>query len=411
MRTKLNLKLIQESARQLSQKSEKDKNVFLRNLAEILERNTKVILEANKKDIEVAVKKNLPAAFIQRLILDENGIKKLILKLINLQKLESGIGCVLDKKILGNGILLQRVVVPIGVIMVIYEARPEVTIDVAALGVKSGNAVILKGGSEAIYTNKALYECIRKALVKSSLAGEFVSFIEDRDFVNQLLKQNNSIDLVIARGGYEMVKKVTNKSKIPVLSHSAGGARIYIDKSANLTEALDILVNAKISKPAACNSLDAILIHKEVEDSFIVELVKLLANFHVTVLGDNKISALTGVKKTTKKDWDTEFLGLTVLMKMVKNAEEAIDFINKHTKRHSEGIVAEDKDTINKFTSCVDAAAIFINCSTRFHDGFEFGMGSEIGIATGKLHARGPVGLQELTTYKWEAYGNGQIRK
>lgn len=409
MKNRIDLIKINEASRQLSQKTEKEKNLFLQNLSDILKKNETVILEANERDILNAKKDKLSAAFIQRLTLDQKGIEVLQTKLSNLQKLKSGIGTVLEKKLLENGINLKKVSVPLGVISIIYESRPEVTIDVAALCVKSGNAAILKGGSEAIHTNEALYTCILKALNKSQIAKETISLVHDKHSVEKLLKQNQDIDLVIARGGYEMVKNVMNQSKIPVLAHSAGGARIYVDKSADLSHAIDILINAKISKPAACNSLDTILIHKDIANSFIAKLLKRLNESGITVMGDNYISRLANVKRTT--DWDTEFLDLTVSVKMVDNADEAIRFTNKHTKRHTEGIIAEDRDTINKFTKNIDAAAIFVNCSTRFHDGYEFGLGSEIGIATGKLHARGPVGLKELTTYKWEVYGRGQIRK
>ncbi|MBU3978130.1 glutamate-5-semialdehyde dehydrogenase [Patescibacteria group bacterium] len=398
MKNKIDLNKIKNASRQLSQKTEKEKNLFLQNLSDILIHNKTVILKANERDIFNAKKNKLPAAFIQRLTVDWKGIEILQTKLINLQKLKSGVNSVLEEKLLKNGINLKKVCVPIGVILIIYESRPEVTIDVAALCIKSGNAAILKGGSEASYTNEVLYTCILEAMNKSQIAKETITLTRDRNTVINLLKQNQDIDLVIARGGCEMVEKVRSQSKIPLLAHSAGGARIYVDKSANLSQAIDILINAKISKPAACNSLDTILIHKDISDSFIVKLLKRLDESGVTVL-----------YKTT--DWDTEFLDLTVSVKIVDNADEAIGFINKHTKKHSEGIIAEDQGIIDKFTESIDVAAIFVNCSTRFHDGSEFGFGSEIGIATGKLHARGPVGLQELTTYKWEAYGNGQIRK
>jgi len=398
MKNKIDLNKIKNASRQLSQKTEKEKNLFLQNLSDILIHNKTVILKANERDIFNAKKNKLPAAFIQRLTVDWKGIEILQTKLINLQKLKSGVNSVLEEKLLKNGINFKKVCVPIGVILIIYESRPEVTIDVAALCIKSGNAAILKGGSEASYTNEVLYTCILEAMNKSQIAKETITLTRDRNTVINLLKQNQDIDLVIARGGCEMVEKVRSQSKIPLLAHSAGGARIYVDKSANLSQAIDILINAKISKPAACNSLDTILIHKDISDSFIVKLLKRLDESGVTVL-----------YKTT--DWDTEFLDLTVSVKIVDNADEAIGFINKHTKKHSEGIIAEDQGIIDKFTESIDVAAIFVNCSTRFHDGSEFGFGSEIGIATGKLHARGPVGLQELTTYKWEAYGNGQIRK
>ncbi len=410
MKNPLNLHHIKQASLQLSQKSDRDKNTFLKYLAEVIAHNKEEIVKANVVDVHNAKKNNLSGAFIQRLILDENGIKSIIKKVNSLKNLNSSLGSIVSKRKLANGIVLKKVVVPLGVIMVIYEARPEVTIDVAALCIKSGNAVILKGGSEASNTNKALFQCILTSLEKAKFSRQTISLIENRNIVSKLLKQNDSIDLVIARGGYEMVKKIISQSKIPVLAHSAGGARIYIDKSADLKIVNDILINAKTSKPAACNSLDAILIHKDIASVIIPNLVKEFKEMNIRVLGDEHTNDFANVEKASKLDWETEFLRLTVAIKIVANAQEAIQFINKYSKRHSEGIIATDKSIISKFVNSLDTAAVFINCSTRFHDGYEFGLGSEIGIATGKLHARGPVGLKELTTYRWEAYGNGQIR-
>ncbi len=411
MKTYFNLEKVKKVSLFLSQLNEKKKNTFLQRLATTLQNHKNIILETNKKDIKNAKTNKLSSAFIQRLTLNENGFTNMISRLIDLQKLKSGIGTVISKKQLRNGILLKKVAVPIGTILVIYESRPEVTVDIAALCIKSGNVALLKGGSEAINTNRVLYICIKNALVQSCIEKNAVSFVEDRKSVNFLLKQNEYIDLVIARGSYSLVKTILKQSSIPVLAHAAGGARIYVDKSADLSHAIHILINAKISKPAACNSLDTILIHRDIKDSFILELVQRMQSLKVSVMGDTYISKLTGVKKVNNSDWDTEFLGLKVSIKMVENSKEAIQFINTYTKKHSEGIIAADKKAINTFTKEVDAAALFINCSTRFNDGYEFGLGAEMGIATGKIHARGPVGLKELTIYKWEAYGNGQIRE
>lgn len=405
----LNLTNIKKAFIDLSQKTEQQKNNFLVCLADVINRRRKEIIKSNQRDVKVAIEMNLSNAFIERLVLDELGLKKIITKLKKMQKLNSSLGEVIERRELENKVVLKKIRTPIGVIAVIYESRPEVTIDVAALCIKSGNVAILKGGLEALLTNKALYRCIKKALTMVKIDTFTINLVTTRESVNSLLKRSNDLDLVIARGGYDLVKAVVAQSKVPVLAHSAGGARIYIDKSADLKVAESIVINAKVSKPSACNSLDTILIHKDIADSFILELIKQLGESQVTVSGDDYISKLANVKKTT--DWNTEFLDLTVSIKIVEDVDEAIQFINKYTKRHSEGIIAEDKNTINKFTKGIDAAAIFVNCSTRLHDGYEFGMGAEMGIATGKLHSRGPVGLKELTTYKWEVYGNGQVRE
>lgn len=376
-------------------------------------KNQKEIIRANKKDLKEAKIKKLESAFIERLVLDEKGIKLLILKLKNIEKLQSGLGEIIEKKVSKLGLSLKKLRVPFGVIAVIYESRPEVTVDVAALCIKSGNAAILKGGSEALQTNKVLYRCILNALEMSGFTKQTICFItsSDRKVTNKLIKQHEYIDLVIARGGYNLVKSVLSKSTIPVLAHAAGGARIYVDKSADLSIAKTILVNAKSDKPSACNSLDTILVHKDLANQFIPQIVRLLKRSHVKIIGDRETHKLVSTRIAVVEDWDREFLDLTVTMKVVKSKEEAVTFVNQHSKRHSEGIIATDKKTINYFVNSVDAAALFINCSTRLHDGYVFGLGSEIGIATMKLHARGPVGLKELTTYKWVVYGHGQIRQ
>lgn len=398
MKQALDLGKIKHSASKLSTVSEERKNAFLRYLSESLLKKQREIIAANKKDLTKARIQRLSAAFIERLGLDKNGIKNLIVKLKGIEKLNARIGEIIEERSDENKLLFRKVRAPLGIIVVIYESRPEVTIDVAALCIKSGNAVILKGGSEAVETNKVLYTCILTALEKSGLAKETVSFIssKNRENINRLLKKPEYIDLVIARGGYELVKAVLNQSTIPVLAHAAGGARIYIDETADLTVADKVIINAKTSKPAACNSLDTIVIHQNMASKFLPKITSRLKDNGVKIVED---------------DCGTEFLGLCVSIKIVKDVKEAVDFINQHSKKHSEGIIATDKKVIDYFTKSIDAAALFVNCSTRLHDGYVFGLGSEMGISTGKLHARGPVGLKELTTYKWEVYGNGQIRR
>ncbi|MES2135272.1 MAG: glutamate-5-semialdehyde dehydrogenase [Patescibacteria group bacterium] len=409
---KNNLKKIRESSLTLAGASEAERNRFLRYLSVAVKKNTKKILLANEKDLARARSNALSSAFIERLTLDEKGVRHLVEKIRDVEKLKSGLGETIEQRKGAGGVLFKKVRTSLGVLMVIYEARPEVTIDVATLAVKSGNAVILKGGSEALSTNQVLYECIRIALKKSKLPEESVHFISssERAVTNDLLTQNDFIDLVIARGGYQMVKAVMNASTIPVLAHAAGGARIYVDKSADLHMAEKILINAKITKPSACNSLDTILVHKNIAQKFVPHIVRALEKNGVTVLGDDASHTLAGTKRATASDWDTEFLGLSVTIKVVSDVVEAGVFVNAHTKRHSEGIIAKNKTVQRAFVNAVDAAAIFINCSPRLHDGYVFGFGAEMGISTSKLHARGPVGLKELTTYKWEVYGKGQIR-
>lgn len=379
----------------LSQKEEKDCNAFLRNLAKILLYEKEKIVKANKKDLKAAGENKASKAIIDRLRLDEKGLYRLRQSLYQLEMIGSPIGQILEKRKLKNGLILQKIRVPLGVILVIYESRPEVTVDIASLCIKSGNCVILKGGKEALNTNRVLYDCIREALKAARFPRSSVIYISEKSEIEKLIKQNQYIDLVIARGGYEMVKKVMEKSGIPVLAHAAGGARIYVDISADLKIAEKIIINSKISKPAACNSLDTVVVHQGLAKVFVPKLVNKLENLGVKVISD----------------YQTEFLDLAISIRIVKNIGEALEFINRYTKKHTEGIIAEDPAVINKFIKKVDAAALLINCSTRLHDGGAFGLGAEMGISTGKLHARGPVGLQELSTYKWVARGNGQVRE
>lgn len=394
----INTKKIRTAFLELSNKSEKEKDNFLLLLAEILKRKKMDIISANKKDLKQARKNHLPEAFIQRLTLDKSGIEKIVEKVLEVRDLKSGRGEIIEEKIRKDGLRLQKIRVAIGTILIIYEARPEVTIDVTSLCIKSGNVAILKGGSEVIQTNRILYKCIVEALSQTHFNKETITFIDskDRKIIMNLITQNDIIDLIIARGGYEMVRYIQDNSSIPVLAHSSGGARIYIDKSADLSIVESIIINSKITKASACNSLDTVLIHKDIKDKIYSLLTKSLKNHKVGIIKDT---------------WDKEFLSLKISIKIVDDINEATNFINIYGKKHSEGIIAEDKNIINIFTQSIDAAAIFVNCSTRFHDGYEFGLGSEMGIATGKLHARGPVGLKELSIYKWIAYGKGHIRK
>ncbi|NCO88366.1 hypothetical protein AUK04_02900 [Candidatus Roizmanbacteria bacterium CG2_30_33_16] len=396
--SKIDGRKIKSAFLELSNKSEEDKNKFLLLLSNIIRKKERTIISANDKDVKEARKNHVSEVFIQRLVIDKSGIEKIIQKVLEIRSLNSGLGKIIEEKKRKDKLILQKIRVAIGTILVIYEARPEVTIDVASLCIKSGNTAILKGGSEALQTNKVFYECIVEALKQANFPKGTVTFIDSKDkqIIKTLIKRNEIIDLIIARGGYKMVKNIQDNSSIPVLAHSSGGARIYIDKSADLSIVESIIINSKVTKPFACNSLDTIILHMDIKEKIYSILKRSLKNHQV---------------KIVKKIWSEEFLGLKVSIKIVNDIDEAINFVNIFGKKHSEGIIAEDKKAINKFTQSIDAAAIFVNCSTRLHDGYEFGLGSEMGIATGKLHARGPVGLKELSIYKWIAYGKGHIRK
>jgi glutamate-5-semialdehyde dehydrogenase len=397
---KYDLYQIKQSFIKLNRKSEKERNLFLLNLIKSLKKNKEKIIRANNKDLDIASKNGLSSAFLDRLKFQESEFLNTISQVKATIHLKSGIGEILEKRNLLNGTVLKKVSVPIGIILVIFESRPEVVIDVISLCIKSGNAIILKGGSEALNTIKVFYECVKCSLAKTHFPELSVELIENKKQIYNLIGQKDIIDLVIARGGYQMVEDIVNKSKVPVLAHSAGGARIYVDASANLEKALKIIVNAKVSKPSACNSLDTVLISEKIAPIFLPELIARLKSYHVEIFTDKKSDDF----------WDEEFLSLKIGIKIVKGIEEAVDFICRFGKLHSEGIIAKDKKVISLFTKAVDAAGIFVNCSTRLHDGGVFGMGTEMGISTGKLHARGPVGLRELTTYKYIIEGKGQIR-
>ena len=393
------------------------KNKVLLEIAKDVKTDQKKILEENRKDVERARKVGFNQSFIDRLTISDKVFSQMLDQVYKVSKLSDLVGQVIEKRRLKNEALLTKITVPLGVIGVIYESRPNVTLDASILALKSGNAVVLKGGQEAFLSNKAIVSCIHRVLRKNNLPPETVLFLGtgnkdiDRKLVWQLVKLNKYIDVIIPRGGYKLIKEVTRRSTIPLLYHGAGGARIYIDKSANLQMAIEICVNAKTNRPATCNSLDTIIVHKKIAKDFLRTLADRLKTYRVKLLGDYRAIQIVSAQKVTKANYKEEFLDLILAIKIVDGLEETIKFINKYSKRHSEGIIAEDKHTIKKFTQAIDSASIFVNCSTRLHDGEIFGLGAEMGIATGKLHARGPVGLKELTTYKWILYGKGQIRE
>lgn len=407
------LKKIRSAGAQGGQMRDTTKRQVLHYFAKKIVQGKEVILEANKKDMLVARHLGRSDAFLDRLTITRKKIDEMAEEVRLIAGLPDPVGQIREQYTVASGIRLRKIAVPLGVIFIIYESRPDVTINASALCIKSGNAVILKGGSESFNTNKILAAIATEALKKYSVPQELVSFIEtaDRSRIRWLLKQTEYIDVVIPRGGYNLVKTVQAHSSIPVLSHSAGGARIYIDASADLRMAVDICVNAKTSRPATCNSVDTILIHASIASKLLPILAQALQQRKVVLYGDSVARKIMDMLPASNTIWKTEFLSKKVSIKIVKSLDEAIHFIEMYTKHHSEGIIAKDQTVIDRFVAHVDAASLFVNCSTRLHDGSIFGFGSEMGISTGKLHARGPVGLRELTTYKWVAYGIGQVRE
>jgi glutamate-5-semialdehyde dehydrogenase len=407
------LKKANEASLRLSNLSAGAKNRILYLMAASLNKNKEKILKSNKKDIQAAIKKGLSKALIDRLTLNPSRIEAMIKSLKALKDLPDPVGKVIDDFKRPNGLNIKKISVPIGVILVIYEARPNVTSDVAGICIKSGNAVILKGGSEAINSNKIIHDVLYKAAASYGVE-DSIQFIDssDREVVRKILQMAQYINLVIPRGGEHLIKTVAVNSRIPVLKHYKGICHVYVDKDVNLNMAVNIAYNAKVQRPGVCNAMETLLIHKKIARKFIPICFEKLQEAGIEIRGCPKTKTLySGIKKATQKDWETEYLDLILSVKIVDSVNEAIKHIQNFGSNHSEAIVTRNKITAGKFLKEVDAAAVYWNASTRFTDGYEFGLGAEIGISTDKLHARGPVALKELTTYKYLIYGKGQIRK
>jgi glutamate-5-semialdehyde dehydrogenase len=402
------------ASRQLALISSKQKNICLEAIAKTLESNEKDIIDANDIDIENAIKKGLSSSMIDRLRLDKKRIKAMAKGLRELRKLEDPVGDTISTNVRPNGLEIKKISVPIGVIGIIYESRPNVTVDAAGLCLKSGNAVILRGGSESINSNLVLAQCISRACISVGLDKGVVQIIPwtNREAVTALLKLDNYIDLIIPRGGESLIRKVMETSTIPVIKHYKGVCNIYIDDDVDTQMAIDIIENAKCQRPGVCNAAENVLIHEDIIPKILPALAKRLIQNNVEIRGDSKIcSLIPTAKKATESDWSKEYLNLTLSIKTVSDIEEAINHINQYGSQHSDLIITNNLANANFFMKGVDSSTVYHNASTRFTDGFEFGMGAEIGISTDKLHARGPMGLKELNTYKYFVYGNGQIRK
>jgi gamma-glutamyl phosphate reductase len=408
------LQLTKEAAGVLAGATTDQKNLCLRNLIKVINEDRTLILSENNKDILNGQKNNMPGPLLDRLLLNDKRIDGIITSLEQIISLKDPIGEVISMNKMPNGLLVGQMRVPLGVIGIIYEARPNVTIDAASLCIKSGNAVVLRGGSEAINSNIALVRSIRRALKESGLNEDCVSIIEDtsRETVTKLLKMNKYIDVLIPRGGAGLIKTVVENSTVPVIQTGVGNCHIYVDSYANLDMAERIVINAKVSRPGVCNAAEKLLIHKDIAGNFTPIIVKHLKECGVEVRGCEKVKNIVDdIKLACEDDWHTEYLNYIIGIKIVDSLDEAIRHINKYGTKHSESIVTENYTNSQRFLSDVDAAAVYVNASTRFTDGFEFGLGAEIGISTQKMHARGPMGLKELTSTKYIIYGNGQIRE
>ncbi len=392
--------------------SEKEKNRALLTIAESLGAETDRILAANEKDLARAEEKGMKAGLIDRLRLTEERIKGMAEGIEKVTQLPDPVGELLETIHRPNGLVIEKRRVPLGVVGIIYESRPNVTADAFSLCFKSGNAVILKGGSDALYSNKAIVSVIREGLEKSGVTEDAISFIDatDRAVTMEFMKMKEYVDVLIPRGGAGLIRSVVENSTIPVIETGTGNCHIYIDEDADLAKAIPIIINAKTQRLGVCNACESLVVHEKIREKLLPDLAKALSEKSVEIRGDEKIGEVINCVPVTEEDYGTEYLDAIISMKTVKNVDEAIAHINKYNTKHSEAIITENREHAEKFLNEVDAACVYVNASTRFTDGFEFGFGAEIGISTQKLHARGPMGLRELTSYKYRITGNGQIR-
>lgn len=390
-----------------------EKNRVLAAVAKSLTDHTDALLEANAVDVANGKANHMPEGLVDRLLLTADRVNGMAEGLRQLVELEDPIGEVTGMKKRPNGLLIGQKRVPLGVVGIIYEARPNVTADAFGLCFKTGNVVILKGGSDAIHSNKAIVDCIRETLKAEGVNEDAIQLIEDtsRETAAEFMKMNEYVDVLIPRGGKGLIKAVVNQSTIPVIETGTGNCHIYVDESADLEMAVNIILNAKTQRVGVCNACESLLVYDKVKADLLPVLAARLKEKHVEMRADQEAKALMpGAVDATEEDWGTEYLDYILSIKVVYSVDEAIAHINRYNTGHSEAIVTNNYTNAQKFLDEVDAAAVYVNASTRFTDGFEFGYGAEIGISTQKLHARGPMGLLALTTTKYIIYGNGQIR-
>lgn len=389
------------------------KNRALYMIADALIANSQLILAANMKDVRVARLNGMRESLVDRLILTRDRIEDMAKGAAQVAVADDPVGKVISGSVRPNGLKIEKITVPLGVIAVIYEARPNVTLDAAVLCLKSGNAAILRGGKEAIQSNMAIANVMRKAIEKAGLPADCIQLIEDtsHEVANELMRANEYVDVIIPRGGAGLIKACVENSTVPVIETGTGNCHVYVDKAADIDMATRIVVNAKTSRPSVCNACESLLIHEDIADKAVPAICSALRSRRVLIHADEKIRAIfPDALPATEDDWGTEYLDYVISAKIVSSVDEAIDHIAEYGTGHSECIVTNDYFASKKFTSVVDAAAVYVNASTRFTDGGEFGYGAEIGISTQKLHARGPLGLENLTSEKYIVTGEGQIR-
>ncbi|GAA6204954.1 glutamate-5-semialdehyde dehydrogenase [Thalassotalea sp. SU-HH00458] len=409
-----NAKLVRKASRVVAQLTTSEKNQLLSKMAQAIEDNSDTIIQENAKDIRAGKTKGLSDAMLDRLLLTEQRITDIADAIREIITLADPVGNIANLALRPNGMQVGKMRIPLGVIAMIYESRPNVTAEAAALCIKSGNAVILRGGSEAIYSNVALANCLHQVLESQGIDKNIVSVIPDtsREIINELLKQSDSIDLVIPRGGEGLIRYVTENSQIPVIQHFKGVCHLYIDKYADLTKAVNILVNGKTQRPSACNSIETLLVHQDIAVEFLPLAAKALADSaQVKVHACEKsLPYFTGATLASADDYHAEYLAQEIAVKIVDSFNESIEHINEYSSDHTEVIVSQDTSRTQQFVRAINSSVVMINASSRFSDGGQLGLGSEIGISTSKLHAYGPMGLSSLTTEKFVVIGDGQVR-
>lgn len=402
-----------EASRQLALLGEQKKNQVLETVAQELLAKADEIIAANKVDLENAT--NMPEKFIDRLKIDNDRIAAMAEGVRQVAQLADPIGKIDAGWVNYAGLQIEKKRVPLGVVGMIFEARPNVTVDASALCFKSGNAVILRGGKEALQTNIKITKVIRQALGQEGINPDAVQVITEtsHELANEFMQLTDYLDVLIPRGSARLIQTVLNTAKVPVIETGAGICHVYVDKFADKKMAVEITTNAKVQRPSVCNAIENLVIHQDVAQEYLPAIADELQKYNVELRGDEKVCEILGDKATlaTAEDWDTEYNDYIIAIKIVSSIDEAIDFINEHNTKHSEAIITENYTRSQKFLNEIDAACVYVNASTRFTDGFEFGFGAEIGISTQKLHARGPMGLEALTSTKYVIRGNGQIRK
>lgn len=403
-----NVRKVKEDSFIMASLPEEVRNGALDAVNEALEAGKAAIFEANQFDMEAAKADALPAPIINRLKFDQQKLNGCISGINDLIDLDDPLFKELLKRELDNDLILTKTTCPIGVIGVIFESRPDALVQIASLCIKSGNCIILKGGSEARNTNRVLFDIIYKAAVDAGLPENFAVLIEDRAGIDELLKCHDYVDLLIPRGSNQFVQYIMNNSKIPVMGHADGICHVYVDGAASIEKAIPVIIDSKTQYVAACNTAETLLVHKDIADVLIPALAD-ASGKKITYRCDARSMSLIPCEPATDEDYRTEYLDYILTVKVVDSIDEAIEHINKYGSHHTDCIITEDKDSAEKFMSLVDSAGVYLNCSTRFADGFRYGFGAEVGISTGKLHARGPVGLDGLVTYKYKLIGNGQI--